>query len=388
VSDDDKPAETRIGTVTLDHETRHDVNPDPITSAPGSHPVGAVTGAAIGGAVGGLVGAVIGVAVGGVAGGLAGRGVAEGVNPTEEDAYWRDNYRNRPYVSADRTYDDYQPAYKYGWESRAQAGNKTWEAAEPELGRNWNDYNKGAARQTWDEAKHATKDAWNRITDRTENDRYWRDTHTFQSYYKSGHTYDDYAPAYRYGYDLASIHAGRKFDEVENDLQYGWEQTKGKSKLAWSDARHAVKDSWHRVERALPGDSISGYSAPVDPTVSKSSLEVRLPELHDRETGRLDAANVANYLRIPLKQLSESLGRNYSTVHKTPSASAIQEPLRSIKRTLEVLEQVFVNRSAVLAWLNSPHPDLGRRTPLQVILEGYPDAVEDMLEGALTGTSS
>ena len=38
-----------------------------------------------------------------------------------------------------------------------------WDDVEPELGRNWNDYNKGAARQTWDEAKHATKDAWHRV---------------------------------------------------------------------------------------------------------------------------------------------------------------------------------------------------------------------------------
>jgi phage tail tape-measure protein len=131
---------------------------------------GAATGAAVGTAVGGPVGTLVGAAVGAIAGGLVGHGIAEGVNPTEEDAYWRDNYRNRPYVSADRSYDDYQPAYRYGWESRAQAGNKTWEAAEPELGRNWNDYNRGAARQTWDEAKHATRDAWHRVENRLPGD--------------------------------------------------------------------------------------------------------------------------------------------------------------------------------------------------------------------------
>jgi len=89
-----------------------------------------------------------------------------------------------------------------------------------------------------------------------------------------------------------------------------------------------------------------------------------------------------------LKQFAGALGKNYSTLYKTPSAPGLQPGLRSIKRILEILEQVFANHSTSLAWLNSPHPDLGQRTPLDVILEGYPDAVEDMLEAALTGTPS
>lgn len=116
--------------------------------------------------------------------------------------------------------------------------------------------------------------------------------------------------------------------------------------------------------------------------------QVTLQDLHDPETGRLDAARIAEYLKVPLKQMAGGLGKNYSTVHKTPSAPALQPALRSIKRILEILDQVFVNRSTALAWLNSPHPDLGQRVPLDVILEGYPDAVEDMLEAALTGTPS
>jgi DNA-binding transcriptional ArsR family regulator len=113
---------------------------------------------------------------------------------------------------------------------------------------------------------------------------------------------------------------------------------------------------------------------------------VTLQQLHDPETGRLDARRMADYLKIPLKQLSEALGRNYSTVHKTPSAPTLQPALKSMKRTLEILEQVLVDRAAVLAWLKSPHADLGRRTPLEVILKGHAQAVEDMLEAALEGT--
>jgi len=66
---------------------------DPITHAPGAHPVGVgagaasagAAGAALGAAVGGPIGAVVGAAVGAVAGGLGGKAAAEAVNPTIED---------------------------------------------------------------------------------------------------------------------------------------------------------------------------------------------------------------------------------------------------------------------------------------------------------------
>lgn len=85
-----------------------DLHADPISGAPGSHPVGTGVGAAAGGAaagaaigaIAGPVGALVGVAVGAVVGGLAGKGVAEMVEPTAEEAYWRENYVGRPRVSA------------------------------------------------------------------------------------------------------------------------------------------------------------------------------------------------------------------------------------------------------------------------------------------------
>jgi len=149
-----------------------DTNPDPITGAPGSHPVGTglgasgggLAGAAIGTAVGGPVGGVIGGAIGAVAGGLAGKGVAEKMDPTVEDGYWRDNYRSRPYVGADETYETYQPAYRYGWEARDRHQGKSWNDVESDLGRGW-DKARGTSSLTWDRAKLASKDAWHRVED-------------------------------------------------------------------------------------------------------------------------------------------------------------------------------------------------------------------------------
>ena len=43
------------------------------------------------------------------------RRLLEAVNPTAEDAYWRENYRNRPYFQPGADYDQYEPAYRYGY---------------------------------------------------------------------------------------------------------------------------------------------------------------------------------------------------------------------------------------------------------------------------------
>lgn len=144
-----------------------DSNPDPITGAPGAHPVGVGVGAAGGaaagaavGLVGGPVGSVVGAVVGGVAGGLAGKGAAEAVNPTLEDEYWRGNYATRPYVTPGSTYDTYRPAYRYGWESYGRYEGRSFDEVEPELERAWDS---AKTRLGWDRAREATRDAWERV---------------------------------------------------------------------------------------------------------------------------------------------------------------------------------------------------------------------------------
>src|SRR5262245_24209334 len=117
------------------HIDKTDANRDPITGTPGAHPVGVGIGAAGGGAAagaaigaaGGPVGAAVGAVAGAVAGGLAGKAVAEKVNPTVEDAFWRENYNKRPYVKSGTSYDRYQPAYRYGWEGRSRYAGKRFD---------------------------------------------------------------------------------------------------------------------------------------------------------------------------------------------------------------------------------------------------------------------
>ncbi|MDX2214096.1 MAG: hypothetical protein SFY66_12480 [Oculatellaceae cyanobacterium bins.114] len=159
--------------MTDDKKTQNrDANLDPISGQPGAHPVGTGVGAAgagaigtaIGGAVGGPVGAVVGAAVGAVAGGLAGKGVAEKIDPTVENDYWRTNYSTRPYAESSYTYDDYDPAYRTGYEGYSTYSQRgmTYTDAEPHLQTDY-EQRRGKGRLAWDKAKHATRDAWDRV---------------------------------------------------------------------------------------------------------------------------------------------------------------------------------------------------------------------------------
>ena len=113
------------------------------------------------GSVAGPIGTVAGAVVGAVAGGLIGKGVAESVNPSVEHDYWRQNYTKRPYVKPGTTYDEYAPAYQYGWESRQANADKDFDDVEADLRRDW-DRRRGQCKLDWETAKGASRDAWER----------------------------------------------------------------------------------------------------------------------------------------------------------------------------------------------------------------------------------
>ena len=123
---------------------------------------GAMAGAAAGGMTG-PVGAAVGAVVGAVAGALAGRSV----DPKAEDTYWRDNYTTRPYVQAGTSYDDYGPAYRYGVETYPRYAGRPFDEVEAELSRDWAGA-RGTSRLDWNDARHPTRDAWERLGDRIE----------------------------------------------------------------------------------------------------------------------------------------------------------------------------------------------------------------------------
>jgi uncharacterized protein (TIGR02284 family) len=145
-----------------------DLNRDPLTDEPGSHPVGtgvgatggAVAGAAVG-TIGGPIGTAIGGVVGAVMGGLAGKAAAESVNPTAEEAHWRENYTREPYYEQGLTFDDYAPAYRLGLTGRTRYA-EDWDIAEPKLASEWESARAGSS-LSWPQARQASRAAWDRI---------------------------------------------------------------------------------------------------------------------------------------------------------------------------------------------------------------------------------
>ena len=142
---------------------------DPLSGEVGAHPIGVGLGAAAAGmaagaavaSVAGPVGTLVGAAGGALAGGLAGKGVAEAIDPTAEDAYWRANYASRAYATPRDAWDDWGPAYAYGVHHYNRNVGRHFEEVESELERGW-EAARGTSAMEWTRARLAAQDAWER----------------------------------------------------------------------------------------------------------------------------------------------------------------------------------------------------------------------------------
>lgn len=90
--------------------------------------------------------------------------------------------------------------------------------------------------------------------DPTVEDGYWKNNYSKRSYTAKDASYGDYQSAYRTGYEGYSRYPGKKYEDVQSDLQRDFEKSKGSSTLTWDNARHATRDAWNRVANARPGE--------------------------------------------------------------------------------------------------------------------------------------
>jgi hypothetical protein len=124
---------------------------------------GAATGTIAGGPLGAAVGAAVGVVAGSVVGGIAGKAIAERINPEHEHDYWINEFPTRTYaVSSPYDWNDFWPAYRLGYERYPEYHPRPFEEVEAELAREW-ERSREASRLSWDEARPATRDAYERI---------------------------------------------------------------------------------------------------------------------------------------------------------------------------------------------------------------------------------
>ena len=158
---------------------------DPLSGEPGAHPIGTGVGAATGGAAGaaiglggGPVGVVIGTVVGALIGGYAGKGVAEGIDPTVEDAFWRENHSSQWFAAQGGSYDTYAQAYRTGY--TGYRPGQSFEDREAELRMDYEGDPQQSEAQTrleiveeaaqqmkstlnWELARHAARAAYERL---------------------------------------------------------------------------------------------------------------------------------------------------------------------------------------------------------------------------------
>lgn len=80
-------------------------------------------------------------------------------------------------------------------------------------------------------------------------DNYWTENFSSRPYALGPDFYDRFRPAYRYGFESAQHHVGRRWDDAEQDLKQGWEryQHRGDNNSTWDEIKEAVRDAWDRI---------------------------------------------------------------------------------------------------------------------------------------------
>jgi hypothetical protein len=164
--------ESKMTSSTLERERDKTAGAATISSPLGAHPVGTGLGAVAGGVAADALFGTVG-REGAVAGDVVGNKIAESIDPAAEEAYWRENHSSRPYVTGEATFNEYRPAYSYGVDAHRRYEGQSFEQAEPELMRDW-DRVKGMSSLTWENAKHAVRDSWQRVSDLVETRDAWR----------------------------------------------------------------------------------------------------------------------------------------------------------------------------------------------------------------------
>ncbi len=151
-----------------------------------------------------------------------------------------------------------------------------------------------------------------------------------------------------------------------------------------------------RVERGVDGRvrllrpkrrylTPASAAAPGAPVPDLRAFRHVVPSLHNPESGRLDARQIAAHFGLELKTVAGLLGQKLSTISKTPDSKALQPDLTVFGRIAAALQRLVGSEQNSRIWLNAPNPQLGGKTPAQAIAEGDADIVAGILDDMLVG---
>ncbi|WP_374321405.1 hypothetical protein [Pseudoxanthomonas kaohsiungensis] len=83
------------------------------------------------------------------------------VDAFPDSGYWNQQFRSEPYFLEGDSYDDYEPAYRLGYQARHQHPGRDFDSLDEQLQRDWA-ASKGLSRLDWQRARQAALRAWER----------------------------------------------------------------------------------------------------------------------------------------------------------------------------------------------------------------------------------
>ena len=200
-----------------------------------------------------LTGAGVGAVAGGLIGGLTDLGVSE-----EHAKYYAESVRRGGALVTVRT--DDARADEVTRVMQRHGAIDINKRAETGRSSGWNDFDNTAKPYTVDDLERERS-----VTTRTTTPRTSSDWATYSDEFRAdfdreyagrGARYEDYEPAYRWGFENADRYRGRDWAASEADLRRDWERTNPGSD--WERFKNAVRRGWDRmaagVERAVGTD--------------------------------------------------------------------------------------------------------------------------------------
>lgn len=138
---------------------------------------------------------------------------------------------------------------------------------------------------------------------------------------------------------------------------------------------------------ATPARPALQVTAPATPAHVSDAFALQDEDLRDPDSGRWDAKRIAEVLGISLRDLTDAISVNYSTVARTPDSDGLQERLAPFANVTAMVRQVHAQDDGrVRKWLRQPQPALQNDAPLTVLLRpGAAAAVEQWVTGAWLG---
>lgn len=112
------------------------------------------------------------------------------------------------------------------------------------------------------------------MSDLRDDDSYFRN-HFDRTYGASGESYDDYAPAYSYGSQVARSgkYSGREWDQVEHDLQSDWDTRNSGGQSTWEKMKASVRHGWDSVRNDDDDDDDKHYRSHYEANLKDSGMD-------------------------------------------------------------------------------------------------------------------